>query len=289
MIQKLKNYRGAKEELEYDLRFMYGLRQRIKLAGNGPRKMAVDRESGVVYIPTYFSDTLNVLDIKDNGLDAAIPMVRDRQESREQAGERIFNDAMYCFQNWQSWGEAREDGMNWDLQNDGIGNSKNCKSLLYSHVTPPSMISGIRAQAEIAVDKGFAHIQFYTMPQEELSMVDDYLKSLEAVPSPLLVDGQLSQKAVLGKRVFERLQCGTCHSGPYYTDMQMHRIGDDIEFPAGWDTPTLREVWRTGPYLFDGRAATMRDVFEQHRHGIDPGQKVSAKEIEQLVEYVNSL
>ena len=61
----------------------------------------------------------------------------------------------------------------------------------------------------------------------------------------------------------------------------------DIEFEKGWDTPTLREVWRTAPYLFDGRAATMEEVFSIHKHGVD--QKVSKKEIEALAEYVNSL
>lgn len=51
--------------------------------------------------------------------------------------------------------------------------------------------------------------------------------------------------------------------------MQLHRIGEDVEFEKGWDTPTLREVWRTAPYLFDGRAATMKEVFEVYKHGID--------------------
>ena len=59
------------------------------------------------------------------------------------------------------------------------------------------------------------------------------------------------------------------------------------EFEKGWDTPTLVECWRTAPYLFDGRAATMQEVFEVHKHGID--KKVSKKEIEELTEYVNSL
>lgn len=38
-----------------------------------------------------------------------------------------------CKQTKLSWGIA--DGMNWDLMNDGIGNSKNCKSMLFSHLT----------------------------------------------------------------------------------------------------------------------------------------------------------
>jgi cytochrome c peroxidase len=69
--------------------------------------------------------------------------------------------------------------------------------------------------------------------------------------------------------------------------MKMHRIGEDVEFDAGWDTPTLREVWRTAPYLFDGRAATMEEVFTIHKHGIDG--KISRKDAEALAEYVNSL
>lgn len=297
MIGKLTNYKGAKEDLEYDLRFMYGLRERIKLEGNGPRKMAAVKQGDAIqlYIPTYFSDTLNLMKWSSQGVELSnVALVKDRLEDDVQAGERIFNDAMYCFQNWQSCNgchpdNAREDGMNWDLMNDGIGNSKNCKSLLYSPVTPPSMISGIRATAELAVEKGFTHIQFYNLEKAKEAQVYEYVKSLEAVPSPYLVNGELSEKAKEGRKVYERLGCGECHSGPYYTDMKMHRIGDDIEFDAGWDTPTLREVWRTAPYLFDGRAATMRDVFEVHRHGIEKGTKITSKEIDQLVEYVNSL
>lgn len=293
MAERLKNYRGTKEQLSYDLRFLYGARQRVKLTGNGPRRMAVSQDGKRLYVPTYFSDTLNVFDVAGGRVEAAHPMVEGRTENDVQAGERIFNDAAYCFQNWQSCngchpGEARSDGMNWDLLNDGIGNPKNCKSLLYSHFTPPCMISGIRADAAIADRKGFTHIQFHDIPEDKALQVDAYVKSLRAVPSPYLVDGRLSEKAQQGKKVYEKLKCGDCHSGEYYTDMQMHRIGEDVEFEKGWDTPTLREVWRTAPYLFDGRAATMREVFEVHRHGID-GKKVSAKEIDALVEYVNSL
>ena len=78
--------------------------------------------------------------------------------------------------------------------------------------------------------------------------------SLKPVPSPYLVNGELSEKAKRGRKVYEKFNCDECHSGPYYTDMKMHRIGEDIEFENGWDTPTLREVWRTAPYLFDGQS-----------------------------------
>lgn len=288
MLDKFLNYPN-KSMLDYDLRFLYGLRKRIPLEGNGPRKMIM--ENGKLYIPTYFADILNIVDAQTCEI-ATANLNPDREESAENKGERYFNDASHCFQNWQSCngchpGDARTDGMNWDLMNDGVGNSKNCKSLLFSHPTPPSMISGIRETAEWAVRAGFKFIQFFDITEEDAVCVDAYLKSLRPVPNPYLVDGELSDLAKEGRKIFEKLNCTECHSGPYYTDLKMHRIGEDIEFEKGWDTPTLREVWRTAPYLFDGRAATMEEVFEIHKHGID--KKVSKKEIKALTEYVNSL
>ena len=278
-----------KMSLAYDLRFLYGLRTRYPLHGNSPRNFIL--QNNQVIIPTFFSDTIHRFNLTDKTL-KEYPLVPNRVETAELKGEKYFNDATYCFQQWQSCngchpGDARTDGLNWDLMNDGIGNPKNCKSMLYSHATPPSMISGIRATAELAVRKGFAFIQFVEMPEEYAQSVDAYLKSLRPVASPYLIDGKLSDKAQKGQKVFEKYNCNSCHSGPLFTDMKLHRIGEDIEFEKGWDTPTLVETWRTAPYLFDGRAATMRDVFETHKHGIE--KKISKKEIEELTEYVNSL
>ena len=268
MLDKFLAY-PDKSMLEYDLTFLYGLRERIPLQGNGPRSILLAGRRLIV--PTYFADILNIMDIHTHAL-TAVEQNPERVESDVDKGEKYFNDASHCFQNWQSCngchpGDGRTDGMNWDLMNDGVGNSKNCKSMLFSH--------------------GFKFIQFFDVSEEDARCVDAYLKSLKPVPSPYLVNGELSAKAKAGKKIYEKLKCDECHSGVYYTDMKMHRIGEDIEFEKGWDTPTLREVWRTAPYLFDGRAATMQEVFEIHRHGID--RKISKKDIEALTEYVNSL
>ena len=288
LIKKFEAY-PDKMALNYDLHFLYGIRERIALKGNGPRNFIVrDQE---VIVPMFFSDDLNRYDLNTKQL-SEVALNPGRQETMAQKGERIFNDAAFCFQNWQSCngchpGDARTDGMNWDLMNDGVGNSKNCKSLLLSLETPPCMISGIRANAHVANRAGFKYIQFMELKEEDAACVDAYVASLKPVPSPYLVDGELSEKAKNGRKVFERLKCDACHSGPYYTDMKMHRIGEDIEFEQGWDTPTLIEVWRTAPYLFDGRAATMEEVFGVYKHGVD--KKLSKTDLDALVEYVNSL
>ena len=113
MLDKFLNYPN-KSMLDYDLRFLYGLRKRIPLEGNGPRKMIM--ENGKLYIPTYFADILNIVDAQTCEI-ATVNLNPDREESAENKGERYFNDASHCFQNWQSCngchpGDARTDGMN---------------------------------------------------------------------------------------------------------------------------------------------------------------------------------
>ena len=281
-----------KSSLSYDLKFVVGIRQRIALKGNGPRNMALDAEKA--YIPTFFSDTLNIVELADPTQHKVATLVVNREESAIDKGEKYFNDATYCFQNWQSCngchpGEGRTDGLNWDNLNDGTGNPKNCKSMMKAHFTAPSMISGIRETPEKAVRAGFKYIQFNEVGEDIATCVDEYLKNLKPVPSPYLVNGELSEKAKRGQTVFQKYGCGSCHSGEYYTNCQKYVIGEDVEFEQGWDTPTLVEVWRTAPYLFDGRAATMEEVFSMHRHGLGKKDKISQEEIDALVEYVNSL
>jgi len=209
-------------------------------------------------------------------------------------GEKYFNDAHYCFQGWQSCNgchpmDARTDGLNWDLLNDGIGNPKNCKSMLLSHVTPPAMITGIRADAETAVRAGFRYIQFAQVPEENSKAVDAYLMSLKAVPSPFLSEGVLSKSAKRGKDIYNELGCINCHPSPYYTDLKMHTFvsPNDTLGEQNWDTPTLVEVWRSGPWMHDGRCADMKEVFTLEKHGING--ELSEEQLNDLVEYVLSL
>ena len=278
--------------LSYNLNFLTDIRRRYPIIGNGPRTFALN--GNTAYIPTYFSDTLNIFDLT-TGNSEALALNPDRTENRADKGKRIFNDATRCFQGWQSCngcrpGDARTDALNWDLLNDGMGNPKNCKSLLFAHQTPPAMISGIRGSAEVAVRAGFTHIQFSEISEEDASYVDDYLKSLEPLQSPWLIHGGLSPAARKGKRIFNREGCADCHHGPWYTDLKSHNIGEEEKIFTdweGWDTPTLREVWRTAPYLFNGSVYEMKEVFAVKKHGLK--KELTQKEVDQLTEYVNSL
>jgi YVTN family beta-propeller protein len=273
-----------------------GLRQ-IKLPGKAPR--AVAALGSKLYLAEYFSDTLAVVDLKavEDSPVPSIPLGPRPQLTTARRGELFFNDATLCYQHWQSCAschpDARSDALNWDLMNDGVGNPKNTKSMLLSHKTPPSMAEGVRPTAEAAVRAGMENILFASRPEDEFVAIDEYLKSLQPVPSPHLVDGRLSPAAERGQKLFESVGCVRCHPAPLYTDMKMHDVGtkNDRDLGEKFDTPTLVEVWRTAPYLHDGRYVTIKELFVEGKHGKSRGpvDKLGQQEIADLVEFVLSL
>jgi YVTN family beta-propeller protein len=297
-----------------DLAFLVDLRRRITLRRgghwgmigdegplvNGPR--GLDVIGTTFYVALYFSDALAAVDLEDKAYYPVklIPLGPEPELTVVRRGQMFFHDADLCFQKWQSCaschpGDARVDALNWDLLNDGIGNPKNNKSMLLSHQTPPSMSLGVRETAEAAVRAGIRHIQFMVRPEEDAVAIDEYLKTLTPVPSPYLVDGQLSAAALRGKAIFfkEEVGCARCHPEPLYTDLQMHNVGSRGKYDRenSFDTPTLIEVWRTAPYMHDGKYVTMKEVFTEGRHGAIGGSLdgLSEQDIDDLVEFVMSL
>jgi mono/diheme cytochrome c family protein len=283
-----------------DLSFLSGLRERIKLpAGDlGPRGLAVVK--GRVITANYFSDTLTILDPGKRGSRVSVRLAPERPMDEVRMGEFYFHDATICLQGWQSCaschpGEGRVDALNWDLLNDGIGNPKNNKSLLLAHRTPPSMSLGVRENAEFAVRSGIKNILVTVQPPAVARAMDAYLKSLKPVPSPhLKAGGELSEAATRGQKIFNRAGCASCHPPGLFTDLQSYDVDTLNRFDppeSALDTPTLIEVWRTAPYLHDGSAATLREVFTTRnradRHGVT--SKLTEAELDDLCEYVLSL
>ena len=282
-------------DLVNNLTFLSADKIRIPLYGNGARYVVM--QDNKLFVSNYFSGGLTVVDAYSPTDSRFIQLGDEPEPDMIRKGEMFFSDANFCFQKWQSCitchPDARADGLNWDLMNDGIGNPKNTKSMLFAHVTPPCMITGIRASAEIAVRAGFHHIQFSEITEENAVCIDEYLRSLRPAPSPYLVNGKLSKKAQQGEALYVKAGCNTCHNGEYLTDGKKYDVGTGIEEYTGipFDTPTLREIWRTAPYLYNGSAKTMKEVLTIFNNGDKHGatSKMTEQEIEALEEYVLSL
>jgi DNA-binding beta-propeller fold protein YncE len=137
---------------------------------------------------------------------------------------------------------------------------------------------------------------------EELDALAAYVTSLDRIPpSPFRnSDGTLTTAGVRGRALFESLDCQRCHSGTIFTDSPSRvrhdvgtigpksgqRLGGPLD---GLDTPTLLGIWQTPPYLHDGSAQTLADVFTRSGAELHAGRALSATEVEDLVAYLQQV
>lgn len=143
----------------------------------------------------------------------------------------------------------------------------------------------------------------------DLDALAAYVASLDAfLPSPHRDDdGVATPDAIAGEALFVQLACDGCHGGPGLTDSDfvgpadplLHDVGtigpasgQRLGMPLlGLDTPTLFELWNSPPYLHDGSAATLREVFTEHNaaqlHGATAA--LTEQELDQLVAYLLAL
>ena len=135
----------------------------------------------------------------------------------------------------------------------------------------------------------------------DLDALAAYVTSLDTfAPSPFRQsNGTLTTDGAAGKILFNNLNCFSCHGGEDFTDSalgSLHDVGT-IKLTSGQrmggsltglDTPTLRGIWETAPYLHDGSAATLLDVISAanltDEHGVTSG--LSSTEKNQLVSYL---
>jgi YVTN family beta-propeller protein len=285
----------SREDLSASLSFAAPFKKRIRLQGRSPR--AVVSAGGTLLVSSRFSVFLEQLTADGLSPSRLLSLGKEPEPDAARRGELAFCDASICYQGWQSCvschPDGRADGLNWDQRNDGLGNPKNTKSLLFSHVTPPAMITGIRKDAETAVRNGILHTLGTRQPESLAADMDAYLRRLRPVESPFLREYRTKDSGQLGRAVYDRAGCNRCHNDAYLTDRKKYDAGTGADNDRGvpFDTPTLREVWRTAPYLYDGRAATLHEVFTSCNpddlHGVT--QSLTEQELEALILYIKTL
>ena len=278
--------------------------RRVGSGGLGPRGLGIHPKTGNLYVANYYSNSVAVLDATTGKLIRTIALggpSTPAAMSQVRRGEFYFHDARQCFQQWASCischPRVRVDGANWDLLNDGVTNPKNAKSLVGSWQTPPSMALGVRASMDVAAEKGFRFALFVQPPKDVLDSTRAFLRAVKHIPSPFHRDasGKLDASATRGKAVFAKANCDGCHPAPLYTDLELYDVGTrakrDFAKDVEYDTPTLVELYRTAPYLHDGRAATLAELFTKYNPKDEHGDttKLTKQELDDLVAFLRSL
>ena len=286
----------AGTDLSHDFTAIYSIKKAINLSTKGSRAIAmIDNKA---YVAGYYSDSLQVVTITDLGSTASswYALGPAKPLSGARKGEFNFTDATLCFQKWQSCFSChpffRPDALNWTL-NSPNSTPKNVKSMLYSWWTPPTSWAGKRPAAggtDGSIRSGIG-AELFTEPTDEVALpLDTFLMRLVPVPSPYLVNGRLGAPAVRGEAIFARIGCGGCHPAPLYTDKKFHNAGvvDPYDANTQWDTPSLVEAWRTGPYGHLGSYDTISDIIKLRAHSLGATQ-LSDQELNDLIEFVSSL
>jgi cytochrome c peroxidase len=128
---------------------------------------------------------------------------------------------------------------------------------------------------------------------DALDALAAYIDSL-AVPER---SHRLTAAEQRGKVIFDspETQCAVCHPPPLYTDLQQHDVGTagaaGEHFGPAIDTPTLRFLYDSAPYLHDGRAPTLLAVLTTANPGDQHGvtSHLADWELADLVRYLQAL
>jgi DNA-binding beta-propeller fold protein YncE len=287
--------------------FTEDVKERVLVQGNGPRALAI------IGTKAYVTGIFGAFMEKDASTKEQIEIFNlsvgstkvvgtidlgTQPLTAERKGEHSFYDANICLQKWQSCHSchpfARPDGLNWTLRS-ALNAPKNTKNLICSWWTPPMNWTGSRPQAgksDGSIRMGMIN-QLFLQPEMEIAdNMDTFFMKMKPAASPHLVKGKLSAAALKGKNIFHRdsTDCHSCHSGSLYTDLKSHQsiIPDPYDPTIKWDTPSLIECWRTGPYNHLGSMSTILKQIRNTDHS-NASIKLTQEEIDQLVEFVSSL
>lgn len=286
-------------DLVNDLTALYiaGVIHRAGTGGNGPRGIALAPDGQKLYVANYFSGTIGVLNAADGKLLGTIALGEQPKADAARRGEIYFHDATRCFQRWHSCAtchldNGRIDGLPWDFTRDGIGNPKDGISLMYMQHTPPHNRRATRPDPRECVRTGVTGAHFVVPEAADVDDMLAYVSSLKPEPNPNLP--KFAEAARRGKVLFEnKAGCAGCHPAPYFTDQLMHNVGvlTPNEPDGRYDTPSLVEAYRTGPYYHDGRAVTLKETLTTYDSGGLHGKvkDLTPQEIDDLVAYLQSL
>ncbi len=131
------------------------------------------------------------------------------------------------------------------------------------------------------------------------------LDGLTRPPNPNLRPDGLTEQQAYGRALFYNpsIGCGSCHSGAALTDGLAHDVGTvsdaeialaeggllDVDSLGTYDTPSLRDLYRSAPYLHDGSAPTLMDVLDRTSTTMGRTDHLSVEQKQAIVDFMTTL
>lgn len=190
------------------------------------------------------------------------------------------------------------DGISWKFVHvkDVLGKDldRNVKGLR-GHIadSPPYRWSGHEPRLDTFIEEEIPGLLQGVKPTKaEVRALTDYVGSLPLAPNPYRSpDNSFTATGLRGKALFDgKAGCASCHAGPHAGGQQKAWIGTTPE-GVNLIAPRLDGVYDTDPYLHDGKARTLEEVFLEQNpkklHG--KAHELSDVERKDLLEYVRVL
>lgn len=274
---------------------------RVPLGGR-PMALRVARDGRRVFVANYLLNAVQVVDLDARAVTQTISLGGPDEPSLARRGAAIFYDGRRSLDQWYSCHSCHYDGdtssVAMDTFNDGSARTfKTVLSLRNVTRTPPWTWHGWQQDLRAAMHKSLTDTMLGPEPtQDDVTALIAFLETLESPPNPHREpDGSLSEAARRGEQVFnsERAGCANCHSGPYFTDGQIHDVGLGARTDRydGFNTPSLLGIHNRVHYLHDGRAKSLAQLLTgPHNPAKVTGTgELKEEELRDLVEYLKSL
>lgn len=163
----------------------------------------------------------------------------------------------------------------------------------------------LEEQATIAIKTHFKGEETDVTAQR-VAAISAYLRTLDA-PVTRHDQGRLTESELAGEEIFVgKGGCIACHGGPQFTDNQIHRTdvpqvqipghgpSDDPgskTIPGGFNTPHLRDLRNTAPYMHNGAFDTLEKVVDFYNGNPLTGGPLRLTDAEkaELVAYLKTL
>ena len=281
--------------------------------GHNPRGVLLSKDATRLYVANRLDDNIAVIDTKANRVVSAIDLGGPKTINPLRRGERTFFTADYAFQGQFGCSnchlDATIDGLQWDLEPDGFGKDIVDNRLLENLAgTEPFKWNGgnpdLPTECGPRTEKYFFRSQSFG--DHELTDLVTFIFSLPNRPNRnRLPNGELTPAQERGKAIFERTQskngqpippenqCGVCHSGPKFTNRQQLDVGTGKATDRSplIDVPHLLNVAHSAPYLHDGSAQSLEEIWTVYnpkdKHGVS--NDLTKDELNDLIEYLKTL
>ena len=281
--------------------------------GKNPRGMSLSADGKHLYVANRMDDTVAVIDTARLRVVTTINLGGSLDPTPLRRGEQLFNSARFSFQGQFGCAnchiDGTFDGLEWDLEPDGFGEDVVDNRLLENlSGTEPFKWNGgnpdMPTECGPRTEKYFYRSQSYN--DQELTDLVSFIMSQPFRPNRnRLPNGALTAAQERGQEIFERTvdktgkpipehnQCAFCHSGPKYTNQQVFDVGSGklTDRSPLIDTPQLNNVYMTAPYLHDGSARSMEEIWTVFNPNDTHGRTndLTKDELNDLIEYLRSL